>query len=244
MRRLARPALSLRSQRVLEERQKKVDKAPDPRAEAKRLWNIRQNRTFQEIATLLTSMASGLSRCMYCEDSEGTAIDHFWPKAVYPNRAFVWDNYLLACSHCNSNAKRDQFPLDSSGTPLLIDPSVDDPGIHLFLSPSTGIYRELTEKGKHSKEVFGLNRGVLVQGRIHAWRVAEVLIVDYAHLRRDGRHADAAKILNTLADQPFSGVTLQLRRLARMPGAENLIRPECLQALAEFAGDFDARLPQ
>ncbi|MET7898836.1 hypothetical protein [Streptomyces mirabilis] len=41
-------------------------------------------------------IAHGAVRCMYCDDSRGTDIDHVHPLAVAPLRAFVGDNHLLA----------------------------------------------------------------------------------------------------------------------------------------------------
>ncbi|MBW8876770.1 MAG: hypothetical protein JF614_17545 [Acidobacteria bacterium] len=111
-------------------------------------------------------MASGLERCMYCEDSEGTAIEHFWPKSVYPERAFDWLNYLIACSRCNSNFKRDQFPLDAAGAPLLVNPSEEEPLDHLSFSPSTGRFEPRSPKGDPSIDVFGLNRTTLTKGEL------------------------------------------------------------------------------
>ncbi|NOY25886.1 MAG: HNH endonuclease, partial [Oligoflexia bacterium] len=102
-------------------------------------------------------MASGRARCMYCEDSLGTDIDHFRPKADFPQRAFAWPNYLLACSHCNSNLKRNAFPIDGNGDPLLLDPSADNPAEHLLFSPSTGEFVSVGAKGQESIRVFGLN---------------------------------------------------------------------------------------
>jgi 5-methylcytosine-specific restriction endonuclease McrA len=122
MKRIQRLTLSPKAVRFLAGRSSRVAAAPDPRTEARRLWNLQANQAFREIREALGKMASGLERCMYCEDSEGTAIEHFWPKATYPERAFDWLNYLIACSQCNSNFKRDQFPLDGAGAPLLVKP--------------------------------------------------------------------------------------------------------------------------
>jgi hypothetical protein len=90
MRRLQRLPLSSRSLEFLRERSQAIAGAPDPRAEAGRLWNLQGNQAFREIRETLRRMASGLERCMYCEDGEGAAIEHFWPKAHYPNRTFDW----------------------------------------------------------------------------------------------------------------------------------------------------------
>jgi hypothetical protein len=75
---------------------------------------------------------------MYCLDSHGTDIDHFWPKARYPERLFEWLNLLLGCAECG-RLKGDRFPLDPHGQPLLVDPTAEDPWRHLDFEPSTGI---------------------------------------------------------------------------------------------------------
>lgn len=116
---------------------------------------------------------------MYCEDNLGTDIDHFRPKAKHRGSTFVWSNFLLACSHCNSNEKRSLFPLDASGQPLLVDPSVDDPVMHLALVPETGWFAPHTTKGTETEKVFGLNRREeLTQGRADAWAHLERLVED------------------------------------------------------------------
>lgn len=147
-------------------------------------------------------MCSGIERCMYCEDSFGTAIEHFRPKATYPGLSFNWFNYLWACSHCNSNLKRDKFPLNGTGMPLLIDPTAADPSSHLALSVTTGEYISLDELGAASIKVFGLNREVCLRGRRAAWTSLNALVRDF------DRSNDATRgaILTTLSDFPFQGV--------------------------------------
>ena len=72
-------------------------------------------------------------------------------KSRRPIRTFDWSNLFLACSHCNSNAKRNKFPVDpATESPLLIDPTSDDPLEHLALSPSTGEYVPIGLKGNQA----------------------------------------------------------------------------------------------
>ena len=77
----------------------------DPKS-ARRSWKgATMERT--GIRDALYHIAAGVERCMYCGDSRGTDIDHFEPIRSAPLRTFEWCNHLLACSSCNSNAKRD-----------------------------------------------------------------------------------------------------------------------------------------
>lgn len=234
MRRLQRLPLSPGSLHLLRERSRMVAKATDPRAEARRLWEFQDNKTFREIRETLGRMASGLERCMYCEDNEGTAIEHFWPKTHYPERAFDWLNYLLACSRCNSNYKRDEFPIDATGNPLLVNPVEEDPLDHLSFSSATGYFQPLSPKGHPSIKVFGLNRATLTRGRLNAWTDLQGLLVWYAGCRDHSEDEQAARIETSVKEHPFSSVFAGLLRLAAGPNANLLIHPQCLQAIERF----------
>ncbi|QSQ23105.1 hypothetical protein JY651_49845 [Pyxidicoccus parkwayensis] len=124
-------------------------------AEAKRLfsrYNSKNNATFKSVKAVLTQMCSGARRCSYCEDSVADEVEHIWPKDLYPERAFVWDNYCYACGPCNG-PKNNQFAVfvgtsrnptllahpkskksqpaptlkkPASGKPVLLDPRQDD----------------------------------------------------------------------------------------------------------------------
>jgi uncharacterized protein (TIGR02646 family) len=189
-----------------------VNGASTPAAEAARLWRARSSgakrkKAFVEVRSLLKEMSSGRQRCMYCEDSEGTDIDHFCPKSRYPDVAFVWANYFHACSHCNSNEKRSDFPLDPAGKALLLDPSVDDPYDHIAFVPQTGQFQGVTERGETTVEVFGLQRRETLQhGRQDAWRQMSALVREY---RRASNAKDAtakAEVLQTIRRLSFQSV--------------------------------------
>ena len=162
----------------------------------------------------LVEMATGLSRCMYCEDSMGTDIDHFAPKSTYPDRTFTWDNHFLACSHCNSNLKRAEFPVDPNGDSLLINPVIDDPRDHIVFTPSTGRFIAQDSKGEESIKVFGLQRQICVDGRRNAWTGALALVRDFV-TQTDGGSVDSANAcLRTLQENPFRAVYRELCILA------------------------------
>jgi uncharacterized protein (TIGR02646 family) len=74
---------------------------------------------------------------MYCGDSEGCDIEHFWPKKPYPSSAFVWNNLLWICQPCNRRKSRN-FPLSPSSTPLILDPSVVNPWAFFIFVDETG----------------------------------------------------------------------------------------------------------
>lgn len=168
---------------------------------------------------------------MYCEDSEATDIEHFYPKAIYPARSFKWDNYLLACSNCNSNYKRSQFPLDSTGLPLLIDPASEDPMNHLDLSLTTGKFIPATDKGEESIRVFGLDRQVLEVGRRDAWSILCALILRYAGLTRDHRLDEIEATIGAIRNQSFSCVSLYANKYYNTGGLEAVAPSDVFNAI-------------
>jgi uncharacterized protein (TIGR02646 family) len=233
MKRLQRLPLSAQALAFLRERSDAVSKADNPRALAGRFWELQDNKAFREIREVLLQMASGVERCMYCEDSAASAIDHFWPRSDYPERAFDWLNYLLACSICNSNFKRDRFPLDEHGQPLLFDPTAEDPLGHLELTPTTGTLATKTPKGSWSILVYGLNRTALEIGRANTWILLEELLVRYSHALRTGKAQRAARIEHTVRNHPFAGVLTSLIRIATGPEPAGLLDADCLAAIQQ-----------
>lgn len=215
MRSRPREALSQASLDYLRDWTERVDASSDKVATARGHWKAaKKTAAFEEIRTALSSMASGRQRCMYCEDNEGTDIDHFEPIDLNPNLAYEWNNYLLACSYCNSNQKRERFPLDAAGDPLLINPCDVDPAAHLRLSIRDARYSAYSVQGVTSIDVFGLNsRYPLVSGRTAAIVSALRLIPEYARLRGlDSAAAQRAAdwVLEAFADSSFSTVFVTL----------------------------------
>ena len=236
MRRIQRLPLSQDALDFLRLRTKDVEGKPDAERaeEAARLWRL-QGKAFKEIRQALGQMASGIKRCMYCEDSKGIAVEHFRPKKDYPLQAFTWLNYLLACTECNSNYKRTQFPLDGHGNPLLLDPTdpADDPLDHLTFTPDNGQFDPKTEKGRESCRVYGLDRRDLADARRSVWFLLKETLPRYSQHKAAGRHERAALIETALRQQPFSGVFAAFLRIAKGPAARLLIGDECLQVLRD-----------
>lgn len=238
MRKLKRLGLSQGTQSFLELRTKTISAKALPAErveEAKRLWDLKNNKAFKEIRETLCIMASGIERCMYCEDSAGTDIEHFWPKNIYPLQAFRWENYLLACSSCNSNYKRTEFPLDASSQPLLINPLEEEPRHHIAFSPTTGKYFELTDKGHESIRVYGLNRNILTMGRYYAWSSTKIHIIYYGHYCDNGNLEKAQLIKEVICSFPHSCVFIELLDIIDSPDAELFgIEPECIRTVLKY----------
>lgn len=98
--------------------------------------SARQTKPVKTALGVLQTMAGNRQRCMYCGDSHGTDIEHFWPKQRHPERMFRWPNLLLCCTECG-RFKGENFPLEN-GSPLLVDPTADNPWQFLDFDPVTG----------------------------------------------------------------------------------------------------------
>jgi uncharacterized protein (TIGR02646 family) len=72
----------------------------------------------------------GKAKCIYCEsyvDITGYAnIEHYYPKSLYPNETFSWDNLFVGCALCNT--PKNNF--DTSRKPF-IHPVNDNPEDYL-----------------------------------------------------------------------------------------------------------------
>ncbi|MEE1739662.1 HNH endonuclease [Streptomyces sp. BE147] len=203
---------------------------PKRKEKAAALWahSTVRRRVREGLLATLADMAPGHQRCMYCGDGQGTDIDHFEPKSLAPLRTFEWLNHLLACSYCNSNQKRNKFPRSrEDGSPLLLDPTLQDPLTHLRLVLPLCTYKGLTPQGDACIDVFGLNsRGVLVDGRRTAYETAKQSIELWSIATDLGRHDKAAKIVRVAWDRPLADVLAAMFHQSGHPAADLLFDGE------------------
>ena len=166
MRRVVRLGLSADVVRYLERRQQRAnDEQAAGTLDVDQAWkNACQTLKLKSVRATLKQMAGGRQRCMYCSDSAGTDIEHYWPKSVYTERMFQWLNLLLCCTRCGRDCKGTKFPLDN-GNPALLDPTMDDPWQFLDFSTTTGILFPLadidgrtTTKGEKTVELLKLDK--------------------------------------------------------------------------------------
>lgn len=121
--------------------------------------NIVSNATFKVVRARLIEMHGELIRCAYCEDSVADEVEHIYPKDIFPDRVFKWENYTYACGPCNGpknnkfsiflasdGSEQDITPphpkqrpagwtqaMPPAGDALLIDPRREDPLDFLWL---------------------------------------------------------------------------------------------------------------
>ena len=175
---------------VLDRRQAALDADP---SRVQTSWkSFTRLKTYQELKTTLSEPLGARRRCAFCSDSRAADIEHFWPKSLYPGRAFRYENLLLVCPECN-RAKLHHFPIDDEGLPELVNPAADDPWDVLFFVPTTGLIDariiEISDSGEPVRDARGLatlkflggilNSTPVLEGRKSSW---EVLVARLAAL--------------------------------------------------------------
>jgi hypothetical protein len=108
------------------------------------------------------------NQCAYCgvnlSQPAVADIDHFYPKSKYPEFSQDISNLLIVCKRCNTT-KRDSFPLDGGGNPLLVNPTTEKMSDHISIDDN-GYLTGTTEKGKATISTLNLNNEALVNQRI------------------------------------------------------------------------------
>lgn len=159
------------------------------------------------------------NKCAYCGSKLGLTsnaeIDQFYPKSKYPDKAFQLDNLLLCCSVCNRN-KRDIFPLDKDGFPILLNPRFDILSEHIKIE-SDGTATHLTERGKQTIEILRLNRPELTEER-KLRQLEEDFLNNYGKINNDyfsifTENIKNIKELNTLSDLTKNKVKEHLKNM-------------------------------
>lgn len=152
MQRIRRPALPTAAAAYLARRQAHAGaKAALGTLGVDAHWkSSRQTQAMLLVLRTLQSVAGPRHRCMYCLDSEGADMEHFWPKMPYPQHMYQWTNLLLCCTVCG-RLKGNRFPVQR-GRPQLVDPSLENPWNHLDFDPTTGNLsaRYLPSRGRWS----------------------------------------------------------------------------------------------
>jgi uncharacterized protein (TIGR02646 family) len=117
-------------------------------------------------------------KCCYCDRRsipDHNSVEHYRPFIRYWWLAWTWENLLFACAACNGKGgKSDEFPLVHGSTalgvpeqppgseqPLLIDPTVDDPRLHIrFIKLPTKKWAPvgITERGRATILTLRLDR--------------------------------------------------------------------------------------
>lgn len=212
--------------------------------------NRRGKRTFDEVKDVLTRMCSGARRCMYCEDSRADEVEHIYPKDLYPDKTFDWENYLYICGPCNV-AKNNQFEIFDqhgkrhnitrkpgdpivppiAGTAILINPRLEDAMQYLILDIRGTFkfqphYRLKKDSRDHirammTRSILDLDRADLVEERRNNYDSYVARLEQYVTRRERGaRFSELQRLQTALLRLGHPTVWKEMQRQAEKPVSE------------------------
>ncbi len=227
---------------ALVEYQEEVDREADYAkmvGKAGELWEMRcNNAVFLRIRGVLLQMCTE-EQCMYCERSVANQLEHFRPKAFYPEAVFSWANYLFICNPCNIN-KSNRFAVFSSvsgnrvdvsrkrgetvrepesGEPLLINPREEDPlnflmidllGTGTFIPRAAEGTRDWIRAEYTATELLNLNNAGHRKARKNAYHKFTVALREYVRARDEGRETD--KCVEMVKESCHPGVWAAMKK--------------------------------
>ena len=189
-----------------------ITSAADPKAEAeKRYGNARKTKWFAPLVKELGKLAGPGERCMFCSGSESSDVEHYRPKALWPELAMTWENFLWSCTPCN-RGKSSRFPPETEPGGRLINPMdenvwdfffIDDFG---FLTPRFDIAaNEPNARGVSTRDLLSLNREAVQDSRLMRLNSLRQQVHDALTLMSQGRLSkqEARDRLKTWKDEPW-----------------------------------------
>lgn len=209
-------------------------------------WDKKNANIFQTLRDTLADLCQGARRCHYCEDSAADEVEHIWPKKFYPEKTFIWSNYLFACGPCNGSNKRDQFaifdptgqflelkrgrqeiPIEPAvGGSVFLDPRIDDPLNFIELDLTTGIFVPSALPGslnyvraEYTIKILGLNkRDYLIRARRNAYASYLDAAHQYVVRKVAGEPADEIRQrARDISERHHPSVWAEMKRLSTMP---------------------------
>jgi uncharacterized protein (TIGR02646 family) len=199
-------------------------------------WRRFGGNSRDSVKRRLEEMAGDGKRCMYCSDSCGDEIEHFWPKTTYPDRMYDWRNLLLSCGACNL-IKGEEFPIER-GAPLLIEPTTENPWEYLDFDPTLGTLQARfdpnadgsSHRGAGTHELLQLNRECLERGNKNAWN--HLTLICRQALESQGDTEEVVRQLREADTRDFLGWALTGTGLSEPPFPElRQRRPDVWAAL-------------
>lgn len=117
--------------------------------------------------------------CVYCREPDSLSrnlnfgVDHYRPQSRFGHLTCVYANLYYCCGGCNSR-KNDDWPVDESKGPYVVNPCEMVMADHLRFEAATGNIESRTPHGLHTIELLQLNERLTVEQRLRQRRLLEV----------------------------------------------------------------------
>lgn len=152
----------------------------DPKGNIRDRWNKDDASKQQPIRQAIQIIGQGECAWCGCLLSKIWRIDHYLPKETFPHLSYCWTNLLPSCISCNEYRKKTFYPkslnkdslvdpalptTDSVRTYIpkdilpcvtdrLIEPSYEEPNLHLKFVPAAYTYKFITDIGEETQKRF------------------------------------------------------------------------------------------
>ena len=126
--------------------------------------------------------------CGYCEEEDKGEVDHFRPKSRFPERVYMWSNWIFSCHTCNG-LKLEKWPVSGYVNPCAIS-HTERPECYIEFDTTTG---EMVPKG-----------GLSTARNNRAWNMIDDFhLNEFYHLKVRRKWLEVVKLtlLNSLADE-------------------------------------------
>lgn len=107
------------------------------------------------------------NKCSYCElkpaGTNSLEVEHYFPKSIYYQFCYDWDNLLPSCQRCNRRKWNHDTLLDPIVNPSKQNPRIffETDGLRITVKPTCPD----PEIAKRSIQILGLNRRVIINER-------------------------------------------------------------------------------
>lgn len=163
--------------------------------------NARGTKWFLPAVDALKGMVGAGQRCMCCSGGEAAQVEHYRPKSIYPDSAFLWTNLLWICSVCNLS-KGDDF--DESCQP--INPAEENVWDYFFIDEFGNFCanwsqtsNSLNSRAVETIRLYGLDRQALQETRLARLQELKRLLDDSTVLKAQSQLSDEDLQLRVLA---------------------------------------------
>lgn len=223
-------------QKVLDLRIGNIARGPERTETITRVWKARrQSTTLQAIEIALKAMASGIARCMYCDEGHGHQIEHFRPKAHYDKETFTWENLLWVCGECNTQKNTD---FDEEILNPTSDDPLDDSLEHLQLTFGEGRFKPRNQSRRGDITLNRLKQLCeqdFINGRKNAFTLIRVLLEGFPCAGPNTR----TDIRYLLVNMPLGSVFAAVLRASREDDAVEVLGPELISVLTQNPEIYD-----
>lgn len=181
-----------------------ADRVENPQLRISVFWTRVRPQMTREAAQLYNDFHG---KCAYCESKIGHVspahIEHYRPKARFPERVFSWENWLLSCGRCNDK-KWAHFP-GCGQQPCLIDPTEEEPSQHIEFEGYTCL--ALSQRGEETIRLVGLDRSPLEEERSIWLSYLNALLIVCLRVPDLAAEARGLLIWAMQNDAPYSAMT-------------------------------------